>query len=291
MTTVPYDFRSPPPADAERRVAAWAEEACRRLRTTWAAAVPFPVTFDSGMTKLITAKAAAAHGPADGFAVLCRTSAPVASLLFGLPAAFVRGAIAGLLGETPASPPETDRALSSLERPLFDYVARDLLAAVWTRAWPDPNGPTLSVADLGPARTVWRPPADMAILVSLTATTPFGTYDCPVLLPRGEWTAWARPAATIPTPARLTADRGRIETLVRGMRVDLTVELGTAEVTLQELSKLRVGDLIVLSQKVTDPLAAHVGGEEKLSVWPGLVGTRHAIQVRAVTAADEGPKG
>jgi flagellar motor switch protein FliM len=129
----------------------------------------------------------------------------------------------------------------------------------------------------------------MGVAVTMAVTTPFGTYDCPAVFPRGEWSSRLLPAPSAPAPVA-SPNRGLIESLVKGMRVDVTVDLGTAEVTLSELSKLRVGDLIVLSQKVSDPLPARVGGETKWSVWPGLVGTRHAVQVRSV-ATDAPAKG
>jgi len=59
---------------------------------------------------------------------------------------------------------------------------------------------------------------------------------------------------------------------------------GTAKITLSEMARLKPGDLLVLRQKVSEPLAAEVAGAPKFRVWPGAVGSRAAVQIHAAVA-------
>ena len=63
--------------------------------------------------------------------------------------------------------------------------------------------------------------------------------------------------------------------------LDITVVLGTVELTLGELARLMVGDVIILDQRVSDPLPAFLAGENKCRGWPGRVGSRQAFEIQS----------
>ena len=54
-----------------------------------------------------------------------------------------------------------------------------------------------------------------------------------------------------------------------------------AEVPLSRLAGLAEGDLLILGQRVTDPLTAKVAEADKFRVWPGRVGRRQAVRVES----------
>ena len=91
--------------------------------------------------------------------------------------------------------------------------------------------------------------------------------------------------ATVGSPrAALTVRKGataEIEALVKEMGVELEVVLGTAELTMADVSRLRAGDVLMLRRRVTDPLDGLVAGARKFRVWPGAVGVRAAVRVAA----------
>lgn len=283
MTTAAYDFRSPPPADLERQVSAWLAEVCRRVVKDWGGALPFPVTFEPQPPALVTGSTVAAAIVPDDFCFQLVTPAPQATLWVGLAAPLGLGLVSGLLGES-APTPQTPRGLTPLEMPVFDFLAGDLFAPLLAAAWPRPGGPAFALGSRGTAREHWRPGDDMAVLARLDATAPFGTFQIHLVLPRADW---ADRLVVTPAPARppvTVADRDNMERVVKEMAVDLTVELGTADVTLTELARLRSGDVVVLNRKVSDPLEASVAGMQKFRVWPGAVGSRYAVQVHTLDA-------
>ena len=63
------------------------------------------------------------------------------------------------------------------------------------------------------------------------------------------------------------------------MRLEISVQLGAARLPLHQLTRLRVGDLVILDQRVHEPLAAFVAGEQKFKGWPGRAGARQAFQI------------
>ena len=70
-----------------------------------------------------------------------------------------------------------------------------------------------------------------------------------------------------------------METLVRDLPVEISVNLGTVELPLADLARLRAGDLVLLNQRVSEPLAAALAGIKRFRVWPGRVSSQQAIQI------------
>jgi flagellar motor switch protein FliM len=127
--------------------------------------------------------------------------------------------------------------------------------------------------------------AEPALLATVLVTTAFGELPVHLLLMRSvRLMRLADPPPMKVTPLR-EEERVQIETLVREMDVELAVTLGTAELTLYDLARLQTGDVVVLRQKVSEPLTAGVGGTPKFRVWPGAVGGRQAVQVHAAADA------
>jgi flagellar motor switch protein FliM len=73
--------------------------------------------------------------------------------------------------------------------------------------------------------------------------------------------------------------RQQLESIAREMTTHVTIRLGSVPLTAPQLAALRVGDLIVLGQKTTEPLKAMVSGKPRFLGWPGRVGTRQAFEI------------
>jgi flagellar motor switch protein FliM len=109
-------------------------------------------------------------------------------------------------------------------------------------------------------------------------TGPFGELDWYWLLPKGDWLTAILPA---PSNSAEAAERARVEKLVREFPVDLSVQLGSAEVSLSQLARLAPGDLILLDQPAGEPLTAAVAGVGKYLVRPGAAGQRQAVLIES----------
>jgi len=69
--------------------------------------------------------------------------------------------------------------------------------------------------------------------------------------------------------------------------VELVVELGETEVTLQELLNLKVGDYIMLKKKIDEPLVVKVHERIKFLCRPGTLGNKMAISITHVLSEEE----
>lgn len=75
--------------------------------------------------------------------------------------------------------------------------------------------------------------------------------------------------------------RTQLEALARGMTSQVTIRLGGAQLSAPQVANLRVGDLVVLNQKTSEPLRAFVSGRPKYLGWPGRIGNHQAFEIAA----------
>ncbi len=114
-------------------------------------------------------------------------------------------------------------------------------------------------------------------------TGPFGEGDWCWLLPRSDWVGrLLAPRQAVRSATGLADCRAQLTRLAEQFPVRLSVRLGKAEVSLQQLSRLQTGDLILLDQRVSEPLPASLAGTVKYHVWPGAVGSRQAIEIHSL---------
>lgn len=71
----------------------------------------------------------------------------------------------------------------------------------------------------------------------------------------------------------------RIKEQIMYTNVDLSVVLGSADITVQDLINLEPGDIIQLSSDATSPLGLDVEGRKKFSCLPGVVKGQRAIKI------------
>jgi flagellar motor switch protein FliM len=94
------------------------------------------------------------------------------------------------------------------------------------------------------------------------------------------------------SPAEPGGARGTSEEDVANLRknveraeIEVTVELGTRMLSLQDVAGLREGDLVILEAPVGEALVARINDREKFRVFPGK--NRGRVAVRVAGAADE----
>jgi flagellar motor switch protein FliM len=289
MTPVPFDFRRPPPGELEWQTAEWLAEAARLAAAAWSRLLTFSAELVAGGVVPTTAGVGMLTLAANsvGFAVRPVNATPDddEGFLLAIPRPLLLTLLAGLMNEV-VTEYLPDRELSDLEAPMCDYLVRELFLAPLEAAWPLRDKPKWEAGPAGQPRNVWRMAvADPAVLATLGVTTPFGDQSFHLMFTRSVRLLRLADAPPPKTAPQSDAQRRQIESLVREMPVDVTVTLGSSDLTLLDLAKLQPGDLLVLQQKVTEPLPAAVGGADKFRVWPGAVGGRAAVQIHTVVDA------
>lgn len=287
MTTpVAYDFRKPPPGELGRQAERWLAAACRRMAGPWARLLPYETSLKVSNVEVVGAAAGLSALPDDATAVPLSVEGDDGVVLLILRRPFLLALLSGLVGETPTALP-ADRDPTELESSLVGYSVRELFLDSLERAWPALKSPKLAPGPMLPPRLAWTGAgSDLVLFATLDATTPFGEHPVYLIVPRsglGAQLAAADSPASAPVPPTPTK---HIEALVREMSVELTVLLGTVDLPMNALGRIQAGDVLVLRQKVDQPLDGLVSGARKYRVWPGVVGDRAAVVVDA--PADEG---
>jgi flagellar motor switch protein FliM len=283
MTVAPYDFCKPGrlASDRENRLASWLRLACALATRQWPKRLPFAAEW--------TFHASDTYRTVDGLARLAETAVAYrlglaggkVTTLVALPRPLVLAIAAGMVGDAGKALP-ADRELTVVEESLFEFFVKHYLLPPLHETWPGPDAARLELLQSEPNPRWSRLFVADAPLVMCTflLAGPFGVEEWFWLLPReGLLLLLDQPEQSPASAAEAAAAKPRLEAIVSELPVEIRVRLGTVEVRLSQLSNLRVGDVIVLNQRVGEPLTASIAGEKKYRGWPGRAGTRQAFKV------------
>lgn len=285
MTHRPYNFRKPErlAGTLEQRLTVWLRAACQLATAKGARLLPFRI--EMALDSLdIAPPAETLAGLSDG-AIGYRVGfvEEPAEMLFVWPRPLALALIEGMLGETPTALPE-DRELSAVELSLCEYLMQSLPAAVLQETWTGrtPVGLTVGAREPSPRWTRLFVKAEQVLQCTFTLRGSFGEQNWYWLAPyRALHELVNRAVEEDPTLIPQDAPR-KLETLVRELPIEVTVELGLAELSLSQLAGLGPGDLLILNQRVSEPLSVRVDNRAKFRGWPGRVGSRQSLQIESL---------
>lgn len=277
-----YDFCKPVPfaVDLEQSIVEWMRDACELAPRNWNKHLSFPVEIDFKGLEVMQLSTALTRlqDPAAGFRVPIQEAAATTLLVFPRP--LMIALVTGLLGEPCRELPQ-DRDLTIVEDSLAEFLVEDQwLSAVletWSGSDPIHMGPIKK--ELHPKYTRIFPVDDNLAVCTFILQGPFGKQECQWLTPqKGYLELFA--ATGLGREVQKESDvRPQLEALVRELPVEVSVQLGAVDLPVSQLTKLRPGDVLILNQRVAEPLTALVADEKKFRVWPGRVGSRPAFQI------------
>jgi flagellar motor switch protein FliM len=286
MTIAAYDFCKPGrlAGNRENRLAGWLRLGCALATRSWAKGLPFQAdwTFHGTDTKRAQDTLARLTETAAAFRV--SLAGGRVTTLLAMPRPLVLALASGLIGDAGKALPD-DRELTVVEESLFEYFVKHHLLPPLHETWPGAEPAHLELGGTEPNPRWTRLFAADAPLVTCTflLSGAFGVEEWFWFLPREGLQVLldqSPPAAV--TEADAVALKQRLEARVQDLPVAITVSLGSAVVRLSQLSALRVGDLVVLDQRVSEPLTARMADEGKYRVWPGRIGSRQAFKIESL---------
>jgi len=283
MSALPFDFRNPGrlAGDLEQRLAAWLRGLCTRAPAKWSASIPFQLELELLRMESLTLGAALARltDAVVGYRIALGEQEVPSLLVWPRPLLLLL--FEGMLGDSGTQLP-ADRPLTSVEDSLCAYFVEHLLVPSMKETWLGIEPIVLGVREQEPNPKYVRlcPPDTKVIVSSFAARGAFGEQEWSWIVPQDslleQLTRSGLPSAG---RARESQERTRMETLVRDLPVEISVDLGTVELPLAVLARLQAGDLVLLNQRVSEPLAAALAGIKRFHVWPGRVGSQQAIQI------------
>ncbi|GIW78405.1 MAG: hypothetical protein KatS3mg105_0212 [Gemmatales bacterium] len=289
MTPQAYNFCKPDriikgkdhlASDMEQRLVAWWNSACELAPKKWQklASTPFETAFNGFSNQRAGDILADLEETDLGYRVtLNGTEGKHCLLVLTRPLAIRLVALVtgGSLEEE-----LLDRDLTVIEEAVADYVTQQLFLPSLQESWRE-----TAPLELGhPAREAnpkWSKvfAADEKVVVG-TFVAKIGAFESSWkwILPQDELLKLVanEPMAQVANNADVLA---RLKALVNGIRVEIVVQLGSVQVPVAQLSRLRPGDLIMLDQSINEPITAQIAGIKKFEGWPGRVGQRQAFRI------------
>jgi flagellar motor switch protein FliM len=193
--------------------------------------------------------------------------------------------VGGMLGEAIETIPE-DRTLTDVETSLVELAIQE-----WTESLIDsqPCSKPLRCRYAG-----WRrfqdltrafPVQEPVVVVRFELSGSFGSATISWLLSQPAVLQFFSHVSECRAAARSAANG--LQDVARRIPVQVVIRLGRANVHVADLMNLQPGDILVLDQRVTEPLAAEISGTLKFRGWPGRIGTRQAFQIAGWAKSDE----
>lgn len=185
-------------------------------------------------------------------------------------------------GREPGASPEADRELSRAELAVLEMMLQQLLPAL-VQAWPADAPPQIALNQVieRPSRSRLLGHAQPTIKCDWTIA--FEEFTAPLtwVLPQ-EATARLIDSSIVPPPPKLSQESKSLTALARVLPMTAVVELGSTDLKVSEISRLQVGDVLLLNQSIHKPMVCRVAGQPKFGGHPGRVGTHRAFEIRGL---------
>lgn len=201
--------------------------------------------------------------------------------ILALPNRLVQSLVAGWLGDTqPAE--SSERELSAVEINLCELMVktfRDSLIDAWISERPL----TVELRDRETnlrRSKLFRPQDPLAVCRS-TLSVQGSEHHWSWLIRMETVLELFGAAPSEPVSVPNAPQRRQVESLVRGMKLPLTVNLGQVQLTPSQLAELHIGDVVVLHQRTSEPLRAFISGRPAFLGWPGQIAGKQAFQIEA----------
>lgn len=277
-----FDFRKPGrlPEDIAQLLSQWQQQMRSALQLRWARQLPFPFQIVALPVTSLNRRDLSSRYDHEVVTYRLDVGDDSDATVIILPRRVTLGLVNGILGDISEAEP-VDRVLTNIEKSLAELLVHEIETAVKES---QPFSKPLTIVARGEHRLEEMhkefPETEPLALVSFEVELPFGkhTFD------------WAlSQAATLNIVAASAEDSkanrdnvAQLEQVVREIPMEVVVRLGEVDLPLAELAELRVGDVVVLDQRIVDPLTAAIGGCLKFIGWPGRVGSKQAYQIKSV---------
>jgi flagellar motor switch protein FliM len=278
-----YDFHKPCTlADGvEQRLSDWQRAICPMVVDVWRNYVPYDVEMTFVDQRSFSMSEATGRLSFPSVAYRIKISGIGSPTLFVVPRPVMLALVTSILGDVNETLPD-DRELTDIENSLSELLFQELTSAI-SAAWPEqrPIPCRLDGVESRPDRSRLLPPSDNVLMLRFQIGGSFGKQDSFWVLPQVQTEELLSDDGE---QKQKSSDKSRIllEMRAREIPVDLTVRLGDATISVADLAHLNAGDVVVLDQKITDPLVAEVSGQVVFRGRPGRSGPRQAFQIEAL---------
>lgn len=171
-----------------------------------------------------------------------------------------------------------DRELTSIETSLGALIFEQTATTI-ADGWPEQESLTFKIGELFQQPNRSRLFAsDMVLLASgLTVQLSESSAELQVLLTKEDTSRLLKIEDVVEN--RVDPNRRISEERISEIEVQISAGLGSAELPMNDLVSLSVGDVIMLDQRVTDPVVLFANQEPIFRAWPGRVANKLALKI------------
>jgi flagellar motor switch protein FliM len=275
-----FDFRNPSrlPIEVESRLLDWQARTCRLMSHKWSHPLAVTTTWETSPPEAVSC------GKGDlpeHFAVARVSLAGVnQTTLLAMPSELAVALVQTALGQS-VEALDQPRELTSIELSILEVFFGHMIDAM-NEGGGGVGYPECTFTQFDPQPLMLQIfPAESELnVLQFHVTAPFGTSAI----------RWVWPASvaeqlflTDERPTVANAETARqLEDAALQMPFQLSVELGVAKLHITELANLKEGDVLVLNQRISEPLKCKVAQRVMMRGWPTTTGSRQSIQIAAL---------
>lgn len=276
----PFDFRKPSglPEPVDQRLLYWHRGLASLAPERWSQHMASAVTMEYTSHETMLMLEARREFPDAAIAYQLELGPHGLPTLFVIGRPLVLAMLGQILGESLTALPD-DRPLTPIERSLSDLLFEELAGGIG-EAWPDqePLRCQIGLCSDKPQRSRLYALGARVLLSRFQVQGSFGSETVYWLAAQEQIETLLAEADDVVAGQHHDSE-GALHARAREIPVQMVVRLGSAELPVADLADLRVGDVILLDQKIDEPLVAAVAGKPLYRGWPGRVGSRQAIQI------------
>jgi flagellar motor switch protein FliM len=183
-----------------------------------------------------------------------------------------------VLCEHPEEKP-APRNLTAVEMELSQLIL-DTFAGALSEAWPekDPLTCQLGAIDLAPHRSRLFVGTEFMIVMNFSIKALAGNVIFQWALPRAVTAKALEPfiEKQVAQPTHNPRDS------VQQIPIEVVFNLGKANLSMTDLTRLQVGDIIVLDQRVDEPVVGTMDDKPLYKGWPGRIGADQVFKISRI---------
>lgn len=284
MAIEPHDFRKPVrlQSDVEERLLEWMTLTCTGLDETCERFFPFELK--SAVNVAQTARWSGFFPTLDETNIGWRVAlgADDRDTLVIMRRPMTQVLVGGLLGDSFDAVPEDSPltpATEKVARFFIDYFVRSV-----RENWPGGEAGHILMRQEEPALKRQRviQSEESIVICEFEFSGPFGQEPWYWLVPYETILALFDAIESAELVTQSKTERQLLEALVNEMHTEMSVRLGSIQLNAQQLKSLQPGDVLVLDQRLNEPLTAKVATEDAFRVWPGRSGLRQSLQIESL---------
>ncbi len=172
-----------------------------------------------------------------------------------------------------------DRMLSSVEVSLFEMFIGEVIGSLG-ESWVDQDSLPMSFKEIDdrPHRSRAFDPKTIMLQLKFEVKQGEKSFDLFWIVPQADFENMLSKFSA-PTSNQVGTFTDVLECFAKEMKVKISVILGGAELSFNQMSNLAAGDVVMLDQKISEPLPVWVEDAEKFKAWPGKHGNSQAIKI------------